>query len=143
MALAQELAKSVTKAEGGRAASSSADEIVQKAPPKQRKKSKTRGQLKTTRGRANREVPNEQSWEDLKGRYIARLEAKAPEALADATLDAATSTIKHLPKTIPVLAGLVYAAIVGAPALLAAGGGLSVSLAWIGYELWKRKKPQA
>jgi hypothetical protein len=58
-----------------------------------------------------------------------------------ALLDAATSTIKHLPKTIPVLAGLVYAAIVGAPALLAAGGGLSVSLAWIGYELWKRKKP--
>jgi hypothetical protein len=124
----------------GEAEPPSANEIVQKGPPRQRNQSKTRGRLKTTRGRA-REVPSEQSWENLKGRFIARLEAKAPEAIADAALDAATSTIKHFPKTIPVLAGLVYAAIVGAPALLAAGGGLSVSLAWIGYELWKRKKP--
>jgi hypothetical protein len=107
LVLAQELAKPMAKAEGGRAASPSANNIIQKGPPKQRKNSKTRGQLKTTRGRTIRVVPDERSWEDLKGRYIARLEAKAPEALADATLDAATSTIKHLPKTIPVLAGLV------------------------------------
>jgi hypothetical protein len=118
---------------GGKVESPSAKAIVQNGRPTRRKKA--------TRGRAIREAPNEQSWENLKGRYIARLEAKAPEALAEATLAAATSTIKHLPKTIPVLAGLIYAAIVAAPALLAAGGGLSVSLAWIGYELWKRKKP--
>jgi hypothetical protein len=64
-----------------------------------------------------------------------------PEALADATLDAVTSTIKHAPKAIPTLVGLVFAAVGSAAALLAAGGGLSISLAWIGYELWKKKKP--
>src|SRR6202035_2720489 len=43
------------------AESPSANEIVQKARPAHRKKSKTRGQLKTTRGLANREAPNEQT----------------------------------------------------------------------------------
>ena len=77
LVLAQELTKPMAKAEGGRAASPSANNIIQKGPPKQRKNSKTRGQLKTTRGRTIRVVPDERSWEDLKGRYIARLEAKA------------------------------------------------------------------
>jgi hypothetical protein len=88
-----------------------------------------------------RQEPNEESWEDLKSRYVARLQNKGPEALADATLDAVTSTIKHSPKAIPALAGLIFAAVGSAPALLAAGSGLSVSILWIGYELWKRKKP--
>jgi hypothetical protein len=124
----------------GEAESPSANEIVQKARPAQRKKSKTRGQLKTTRGRGNREVPNEQSWEDLKKRFIARLLKTGPEDMAAATLHAVTSTIKHSPKAIPALAGLIYAAVGAAPALLTAGGGLGVSILWIGYELWKRKK---
>jgi hypothetical protein len=102
---------------------------------------KTQGRSKRPRGRANRQRPKQESWEDLKGRFVARLEAEGPEALADATLDAVTSTIKHAPKAIPTLVGLVFAAVGSAAALLAAGGGLSISLAWIGYELWKKKKP--
>lgn len=84
---------------------------------------------------------DEESWEDLKSRFIARLRVTGPEDMAAATLYAVTSTIKHSPKAIPALAGLIYAAVGAAPALLTAGGGLSVSLLSIGYELWKRKKP--
>lgn len=132
VALAQEVAKSLALAEGGRASSPSANEIVQKGPPKQRKKTKPRGQLKRTRGRANRKVPNEEAWEDLKERFIARFLKSGPEDMAAATSHAVTSTIKHSLKAVPALAGLIYAAVGAAPALLAAGGGLSVSILWIG-----------
>jgi hypothetical protein len=130
------LAEPEAKAEVGAAELPWAREIVPKGCPAKRKKPITRKQLKETRERADPGVPNEQSGKDFKGRFISRLQARAPEALADATVDAATSTIKHLPKAISVLACLV---LTGAPAILTAGSSLIVSLVWIGYELWKRK----
>jgi hypothetical protein len=122
IALAQELAKPEAEQQAKGVPAPVADDLAGDAPPSKRRNSGAR-------------------WDDLKDRFIERLQAKAPEAFADAALDAITSTIKHSPKSIPALAGLLYSAIVGAPALLAAGGGMTISLAWIGYELWKRNKP--
>ncbi|WOJ90943.1 hypothetical protein RZS28_06560 [Methylocapsa polymorpha] len=85
---------------------------------------------------AARKVPSE----DFVGRIIARLDKKGPDAIADALLSAVTSTIKHSPKSIPGLAALFYANFIGSQVLLATGGAFSLTLAWIAYELWKRKK---
>ncbi len=137
LALARELQERPVNAEGAEAGPV-ADRQKLEAPKRKTRKAKAPSQK--TRRRAARGDQKEESWDDLRERFLARLKAKGPEAVADATLAAITGTIKHSPKSIPVLAGLIYAAISAAPALLAAGGGLSISLLWIGYELWRGKQ---
>jgi len=135
LALARELQQSAVNAES--VSEEAGDRELPEAPKRKTRKSK--GPSQKTRRRSTRGGQKEESWDDLKERFLARLKAKGPEAVADATLAAVTTTIKHSPKSIPVLAALIYAAVTAAPALLAAGGGLSISVLWIVYELWRGK----
>lgn len=81
------------------------------------------------------------AWSGFVARVLVRLERKAPERIADAVLDAITSTIRHAPKTILALSAAVAAVIWSGPAVLTTSA-LSVAASWIGYEVWKRKGRQ-
>ena len=82
----------------------------------------------------------ELTWDEFRDRLLKRLREKAPERMADAALDAAVSTIKHSPKTITGLGAALV--LWSATTPIAIGGGLALTMAWIGYQLAKRKEPK-
>lgn len=78
---------------------------------------------------------------DVWTRVANRLKQKGPEKAADAMLEAMSSTIKHSPKSLAALAAFIYTAAQTSPYLLSYGP-IALTLAWIGYEIMKRAKPQ-
>lgn len=84
---------------------------------------------------------SERSWDDFADRVMARIHKKGPEALADATIQAAASTVKHAPKTAAALGAALVVWSMSNPIVLA-GGGIAATIAWIGYELRRRNTSQ-
>jgi hypothetical protein len=80
------------------------------------------------------------TWDDFKDRLLSRLQKKAPEAIADAALHAAVSTVKHSPKTVAGLGAVIVLWSTTTP--IALGGTLALTLAWLGYLLANRKRPK-
>ena len=74
----------------------------------------------------------------LRERLLGRLQKKAPEAIADAALQAVVSTIKHAPKTIAGLGAAIVLWSASYPLVI--GGSLALTVAWIRYELAKRHR---
>ena len=91
-----------------------------------------------TNDAAGRPVP---SWAEILEATEVRVKTGFPTKVAPAVLDAVTTTIRHSPKSIPALAGAVIGVALAHPILFSVGG-LSLSLAWIGWGLWKKRKPK-
>jgi hypothetical protein len=145
LALARELGRqSATEASAttfsGEAAAESSETPAPEQPTKRQRRSGTSRARQSSSSKAFPE--GDSPWDDFTKRLTARLREKAPEALADAGIQAATAVIKHSPKTIAGLAAAVVLLISSYPVLVAATGGLGLTSAWIGYELFKRSRSQ-
>jgi DNA-binding SARP family transcriptional activator len=101
------------------------------SPPEKPEKPKRRRRAQRTA------AASEQSWDDFAERFMARIHKKGPDAMADATIQAAASAIKYGPKTAAALGAILIAWSVSNPLVLA-GGGIAATMAWIGYELRRR-----
>jgi hypothetical protein len=95
------------------------------------------GRSGTGRKLASPKSPPE--WSDFKERLLERIHRKGPDKIADATLDAVSSVIKHAPKSIPTLGAAIVAVVMGNP-VLAISGGLGLTVAWVAYDIWRRKR---
>jgi hypothetical protein len=71
-------------------------------------------------------------------RVLARIRQKGPDAIGDAVLAAAVSTIKHAPKTIAAL-GAVFVVWAHLDPTILDGGAAASILAWIGFRLRQQK----
>jgi hypothetical protein len=78
-------------------------------------------------------------WSDFKERLLERIHKKGPDKIADATLDAVSSVIRHAPKSIPTLGAAIVAIVIGNP-VLAISGGLGLTVAWVAYDIWRKKR---
>lgn len=111
----------------------------QSEPPEQQPEKPERPKRRRRAGRAG--ARGERSWDDFAERVMARIHKKGPDALADATIQAAASAIKHAPKTAAALGAALVVWSMSNPIVLA-GGGIAATMAWIGYELRRRNASQ-
>ncbi len=79
----------------------------------------------------------ERSWQDFTDRILKRIHQKGPDRIADAALDALTGVTKHAPKTVAGLAAALALWAISSP--VATGGALASTIAWIFYELRRKK----
>jgi len=105
-------------------------------------KSKLQGKPgRSTRQRRTRTTHrSERSWEDFIDRVLVRIEKKGPDAIGDAVIQAAVSTIKHTPKTIAAL-GAIFVLWSALDPIILGGGTMASILAWIGFRLRQHQPP--
>jgi hypothetical protein len=101
------------------------------APSRKRKRSRSKRKLDSS--------TSQRSWSDFTDKVLERIHKKGPDAIGDATIQAATSVIKHAPKTVSGLAAAFVLLSSSNPIL--ATGAFATSLAWITYQLRRRGKP--
>lgn len=92
----------------------------------------------TSTHRRKRKLSELRSWDDFGDRILDRIHKKGPDKIADATIDAAASAIKHAPKTVLGLGGAFLLWSAAYPIL--ATGAVATTIAWIGYEVIRHNK---
>jgi hypothetical protein len=130
--LALAVARQLGRDEEGSTSSKGADSQQAAESPKQG------GKPKKPRKRTNRGKGDDPTWQTFKDRIVKRINEKGPDRIADATLDALTSVIRHAPKTVPALAAALALWAIGSPVVTS--GALASTVAWIGYELRRKSK---
>jgi hypothetical protein len=108
-------------------------------PPFEREPEKRKRQPRRARATRRRSATGEFPLEDFGRRIVARVNEKGPDKIGDAIIEAATSIIKHAPKSVPGIGALLALALAGHP-LFVAGGAFATTAAWIGYELRRRNQ---
>jgi hypothetical protein len=104
-------------------------------PEKRKRQPRHRGAARARAG------DGEFSFEGFCRRIVARVNEKGPDKIGDAMIEAATSVIKHTPKSVPGFGALLALALADHP-LFVAGGAFATTAAWIGYELRRRNRPK-
>jgi hypothetical protein len=135
--LALAVARELGRADAGQIRHDSTNDASAAAARKSSSERKRRT-VRSATDKSTKAAARDSSPDDFARRIIARIERKGPDAIGDAVVEAAVSTIRHTPKTIAAL-GAILVLWPALDPLVLGGGTIASILAWIGFRLRQNK----